>query len=187
MIAAIGDNAYTLAAAPLLPWSAIAGLAAAALLLLAFGLWRRARGTLWRGAALAMLLAILVNPSLVEEKRAPLHDVAVIVVDQSASQSIGHRRAATAAALAALTRRLRQERDLDVRVVRAGDTRPGSDDGTRLFAALNRALSDIPRKRLAAVFMLTDGEVNDVPAGKPGVAARQLGAPLQVLLSGFPG
>ena len=187
MIAAIGNNAYTLAAAPLLPWPAIAGFAAAALLLLAFGLWRRGRGTLWRGAAFAMLLAILVNPSLVEEKRAPLRDVAVIVVDQSPSQSIGHRRQATAAALAALTRRLNQERDLDVRIVRAGEPRPGRNDGTRLFADLNRALSDIPRKRLAAVFMLTDGEVNDVPAGKPSVAARQLGAPLQVLLSGFPG
>jgi hypothetical protein len=187
MIAAIGNSAYTLAAAPLLPWPVIAGLAVAALLLLALGLWRRARGILWRGAALAMLLAILVNPSLVEEKRAPLRDVAVIVVDQSPSQSIGHRRAATAAAVAALTRRLKRMRDLDVRVVRAGEPRPGRNDGTRLFAALNRALSDIPRKRLAAVFMLTDGEVNDVPAGKPGVAARQLGAPLQVLLSGFPG
>ena len=34
--------------------------------------------------------------------------------------------------------------------------------------------------------MLTDGEVHDVPAGKPAAAA-QLGAPLQVLLSGHPG
>src|SRR5579864_6007473 len=147
MIAAIGDSAYTLAAAPLLPWPAIAGLAAAALLLLALGLWRRARGILWRGAAIAMLLAILVNPSLVEERHAPLHDVAVIIVDQSPSQSIGHRREATAKALAALTRRLKREHDLDVRIVRAGEAQPGRDDGTRLFAALSRALSDIPRKR----------------------------------------
>ncbi|HTV88645.1 MAG TPA: hypothetical protein VME41_06470 [Stellaceae bacterium] len=187
MIAAFGDSAYMLATAPLLPWPVIAGLAAAAVLLLLLGLWRRARGIFWRGAAFAMLLAILVNPSLVEEKRAPLRDVAVIVVDQSPSQSIGHRRQATAKALTALTRRLKREPDLDVRIVRAGQPLPGRDDGTRLFSALNRALSDIPRKRLAGVVMLTDGEVNDVPPGKPGAAARQLGAPLQVLLSGFPG
>jgi uncharacterized membrane protein len=187
MIAAIGGSAYTLAASALLPWPAIVALALAALLLLAFGLWRRARGILWRGAAFAMLLAILVNPSLIEEKRSPLHDVAVIVVDDSPSQSIGHRREATAKALAALTRRLKEEPDLDVRVVHAGQSQPGRDDGTRLFGALNRALSDIPRRRLAGVIMLTDGEVHDVPAGKPDAAARQLGAPLQVLLSGFPG
>ena len=97
-----------------------------------------------------MLLAILVNPSLVEEKRSPLRDVAVVVVDESPSQEIGDRQQATEAALAALTERLGHERDLDVRVVRAGKPQPGSgDDGTRLFTALTRAMSDMPRQRLA--------------------------------------
>ena len=187
MSAAIGGSAYTLAAAPLLPWWAIAVLAAMGLLLLAFGLWRRARGVLWRGAALAMLLAILVNPSLVEEKRAPLRDVAVVVVDESPSQGIGDRRAATEKSLAALQERLGREKDLDVRVVRTGKSQPGSgDDGTRLFAALTRAMSDIPKERLAAVLMLTDGQVHDVPSGEPAAAAQEVGAPLHVLLSGRP-
>ena len=58
----------------------------------------------------------------------------------------------------ALTERLGRERDLDVRVVRAGKPQPGAgDDGTRLFTALNRALSDVPRQRLAGVVMITDG------------------------------
>ncbi len=186
MIVAIGGSAYALATAPLLPWWAIAVLAVAAVLVLALGVWRRARGIVWRGAALAMLLAILVNPSLVEQMRSPLRDVAVIVVDQSPSQQIGDRQHATQAALAALEKRLRQEHDLDVRVVRAGQPRPGRDDGTRLFAALNRTMADIPRKRLAAVVMITDGQVHDVPAN-PAAAAQALGAPLQVLLSGRPG
>ena len=92
MIAAIGGSAYTIATAPFLPWWALAALAGAAVLVLALGLWRRARGVAWRGAAVAMLLAILVNPSLVEEKRVPLRDVAVVVVDESPSQDIGNRR-----------------------------------------------------------------------------------------------
>jgi hypothetical protein len=187
MIVAIGGSAYTIAAAPLLAWSAIAALAAAGLLVLALGVWRRARGVAWRGAALAMLLAIIVNPSLIEEKHSPLRDVAVVVVDESPSQEIGDRRKATAEALAALRERLRREPDLDVRVVRAGETPPGSgNDGTRLFTALNRTLSDIPRQRLAGVVLLTDGQVHDVPADTA-AAARELGAPLQVLLSGHPG
>src|SRR5579863_4936760 len=187
MIAAIGGSAYTIAAAPLLPWWAIAALAAAGLLVLGLGIWRRARGIAWRGAALAMLLAVIVNPSLVEEKHSPLRDVAVIVVDESPSQAIGDRRKATEDALAALTERLRREPDLDVRVVRAGQAQPGGGgDGTRLFTALNRTLSDIPQQRLAGVVMLTDGQVHDVPPD-PAAAARELGAPLQVLLSGMPG
>src|SRR5688572_12754440 len=113
MIAALGGSAYSLAAAPMLPWWAIAALAVAAVLVLALGVWRRARGIAWRAAAVAMLLAILVDPSLVEEKRVKLRDVAVVVVDESPSQEIGNRRQATEAALAALSDRFGRERDLD--------------------------------------------------------------------------
>src|SRR5207244_809824 len=119
-------NAYTIAAAPLLAWWVIAALAATAILVLAVGLWRRAGGVWWRTAAVAMLLAILINPSLVEEKRSPLRDVAVVLVDESPSQQIGDRSKATEAALAALTERLGHERDLDVRVIRTGKPQPGS-------------------------------------------------------------
>src|SRR5271155_4517745 len=148
MIVALGGSAYTLATAPLLPWWAIAVLAGAAALVLVPGIWRRARGIAWRGAGLAMLLAILVNPSLVEEKHSPLRDVAVVIVDESPSQEIGNRREATEAALAALTERLQRERDLDLRVIRTGKPQPGSgDDGTKLFTALGRTMSDIPRQR----------------------------------------
>src|SRR4029077_12250839 len=188
MIADFGGNAYTLAAAPLLAWWAIAALAAAAALVLALGLWRRAGGVLWRAAAVLMLLAILVNPSLVEEKRSPLRDIAVVVVDESPSQQIGDRAAATEAALAALTEQLGRERDLDVRVIRAGKAQPGAgDDGTRLFTALGRSMSDIPRQRLAGIVMLTDGQVHDVPGGDAAAAAQELGAPLHALLSGRAG
>jgi hypothetical protein len=187
MIAAIGGSAYTIAAAPLLPWWAIGALAGAALLVLALGLWRRARGVWWRSAVALMLLAILVNPSLVQEKRSPLRDVAIVIVDESPSQQIGKRAEATEAALKALTERLEHERDLDLRVVRAGKPQPGSgDDGTRLFTALSRAMSDVPRQRLAAIVMITDGQVHDVPAADPAAIAQELGAPLHVLLSGHP-
>ena len=185
MIAAFGGSAYTIAAAPLLPWWAIAALAGIAVLVLAIGAWRRARGLFWRVAALAMLLTILVNPSLVEEKRAPLRDVAVIVLDESASQQIGERREASERALAALSERLGRERDLDVRIVRTGQNQPGSgDDGTRLFTALSRSLADVPRQRLAGIVMITDGQVHDLPVAAPDATAGELGAPLHVLLSG---
>jgi len=180
-------SAYTIAFSPLIPWWAVAALAGTASLILALGLWRRARGVAWRGLAVAVLLAILVNPALVEEKRTPQRDIAVIVVDDSPSQQIGDRTAASEAALKTLTDQLANESDLDVRVIRAGASTPGgSDEGTRLFAALNQALSDVPRQRLAGVVMITDGQVHDVPAGDVKTAAAQLGAPLHVLLSGHP-
>ena len=178
-------SALTLATAPLLPWSMIAVLGAACALCLGFGILRRARGLLWRALAVAILLAALVNPSLVEEKRSPQRDTAIIVVDESPSQRIGDRQRATEEALAVLSDRLSRERDLDLRVVRAGKPQPGGgDDGTRLFTALGRAMSDVPRQRLAGVVMITDGQVHDVPAGEAKAAAEAVGAPLHVLLSG---
>jgi hypothetical protein len=180
-------SAYTTAFSPLIPWWALAAVGGAAALILALGIWRRARGVSWRALAIAVLLAILVNPALVEEKRTPQRDVAVVILDRSPSQEIGDRAAASEAALKTLTDRLAKQPDLDVRVVRAGAPQPGGgDDGTRLFAALNRALADVPHQRLAGVIMITDGEVHDVPVGDAKTAAEQLGAPLHVLLSGHP-
>jgi hypothetical protein len=179
-------SAYSLAAAPLLPWVMIAALGGACVLVLAIGILRRARGLLWRAIAVAILLAALANPSVIEERRSPQRDTAIVVVDESPSQRIGDRQHATDQALAALSDRLGHERDLDVRVIRAGKPQPGAgDDGTRLFTALTRAMSDVPRQRLAAVAMITDGQVHDVPAD-PKAAAETIGAPLHILLSGQP-
>ena len=73
----MSSGAFTLASAPLLPWLAIASLGTACLLILGFGILRRARGLLWRSIACAILLAALVNPSVVEEQRAPQREMAM--------------------------------------------------------------------------------------------------------------
>jgi hypothetical protein len=179
-------SAYTIAAAPLLPWPAIAALGGACGLILAFGVVRRARGLMWRVIAVVILLAALVNPSVIEEQRSPQRDTAIIIVDESPSQRIGHRQQATDDALSTLSDLLGQERDLDVRVIRAGQPQTGAgDDGTRLFTVLTRAMSDVPRQRLAGVVMITDGQVHDVPADAK-AAAQTIGTPVHVLLSGQP-
>jgi hypothetical protein len=184
----VSESGIVLATAPMLSWSEIGFLAAAAAVVLSFGVWRRARGLAWRTIAIAILLVALVNPSLIVQQRTPQHDIAVIVVDQSPSQSIGDRMPATERALAVLRRRLARLPGLDVRVVRAGTPQPGgADEGTRLFAALNEAMSQVPRQRLAGVVMITDGEVHDVPQGNREQLAAAVGAPLHVLLSGHPG
>src|SRR3546814_14050329 len=85
------STAFTsVAFAPFVPWWAIAALAALALLPVVFGLLRRARGTVWRAIMLALLLLALANPSLVEEQRRPQQDVALLVVHDTGSQTLGH-------------------------------------------------------------------------------------------------
>ena len=51
-------SGFTLASAPLLPWWAIAALAAVCVFVIGFGILRRARGLLWRTIALLILLAV---------------------------------------------------------------------------------------------------------------------------------
>ena len=67
----MSGSGFTLAAAPLLPWLLLVLFAAAGALCLGFGILRRAPGLGWRAIAIVMLLAALVNPSLIEEQRAP--------------------------------------------------------------------------------------------------------------------
>jgi hypothetical protein len=177
---------YSIATAPLLPWAAIIAFAALAVLLLAFGAWRRARGLVWRVLALALLLLILANPSLVEELHQPQSDVAAVVVDDSPSMRIGDRQRYAAEALQRVTDELHRFHDLDVRIVHAGAPDPNAalaDDGTRLYTALTRALADVPAERVAGAVMITDGEVHDVPPAN----RLTFKAPLHVLLTGKPG
>ncbi|NBC31165.1 MAG: hypothetical protein GVY13_00640 [Alphaproteobacteria bacterium] len=171
-----------LALSPLLPWpwlAVLAGLAALPLLVAAF---RRARGLSGRLLALAGLLLVLLNPSLIEEQRAPIDDVAVIVADRSPSQAIGERAAQREAALEALRAELEGWEGLDVRVL--GSAAGSADvDETRLFESLDQALVDVPRSRMAGVVLLTDGQVHDAPADP--AALGDLG-PVHTLLTGDP-
>ena len=170
---------------PALPWLLIGVLAATSLAAVSYALWRRASGVSWRALALAAGLLALTNPSLVEEDRKQLPDVAVVVIDDSPSQGIGDRRKQAAEAEAAIRERLGNKPELDLRIVHAGNPDGSAngpiEDGTRLFEAIDRALADTPRERVAGVVLVTDGQVHDIPL--PGVAAK-LGGPVHVLLTG---
>ena len=157
---------------PALPWWALAGLAALCLLALAPAALRRARGAAWRALAFGVLLLWLAGPRLVRETRDTLPDIALLVLDQTASMQVGDRAALLDAAHAALLAQAARMPDLELRTVTVPDT---GHDGTALFAAMNRALADIPRSRLAGIVALTDGQVHDIPEQPPG-------APLHVLI-----
>jgi len=168
--------------APLIDWPFLAALGLAAALLGGLAMTQRQRGGALRLAVSALLLSALANPRLVLENRTALPDIALVMVDRTASQAIGERPAQTEAALAEVKTRLGRLTNLEVRVEEVANT-PGLDDGTRLFAAVERVLAELPRRRLAGVITITDGRVHDVPAD----LGRSLGAPLHVLLTGRPG
>lgn len=166
---------------PMLPVWLLAILIAPALALLMVAAIRRARGWMLRSLALLALAAALLDPRVVSEEWQPRPDVALLVVDGSASQKIADRQAMTAQAEAELQTALAAMDNLEVRTIQVGDDASGE---TRLFPAIERAALDDASDRLAAVFVVSDGQVHDVPAAE---GAPWLSAPLHLLLTGHPG
>jgi hypothetical protein len=174
---------FNLSFSPLLPWPVLLGLGVVVLGLIGLGFYARGSGSLLRALGLGLLLLAMTGPGLVREDHNPLKEIVAVVVDQSGSQTIGERTAQTEKARAELEKRLKALGNVDVRVIESG--RPDSEaDGTRLFAALNAGLADVPLERLGGVFMITDGVVDDVPAN---VSALGFKAPLHALITGHEG
>ncbi len=148
---------------PAVPWWVLAVLAGASLLIIGVAAWHRARGTGWRAAAFAILLAWLAGPMLVRQTQQVLPDVAVLVLDDSASMQLHDRAARRDAARAQIEAAAQRLPGLELRTV----TVPEGTDGTALFAAIGHTLADIPPSRLSAVIALTDGMVHDAPATLP--------------------
>jgi hypothetical protein len=176
--------------APVIPSWLLAALAIVALAALAPALIRiattsdgrrklvPARGALLRLAAFAALFLALLNPRLVEETRETRPDIALLVVDRSDSAMLGPRAAQIEAARQQIETRARRLPDLELRTVEVPEA---GNQGTRLWAGMERALAEIPRARLSGVIALTDGQAHDIPP------APALEAPVHVLLPGRPG
>jgi hypothetical protein len=160
-------SAASIIFAPLFGWPILWTAAGIIALLIAFGAWRGLKGWPLRALGALALLAALAGPSLQTEERAPLGDIFLAVVDESASQGLSDRAGQSEAALAALERET-AAKGLDLRVTRLGD---GEDNrGTLALTALSQALAELPRDRVAGMALISDGQVHDLEAapGLPG-------------------
>ncbi|WP_323038100.1 hypothetical protein [Pararhodobacter sp.] len=162
---------------PLLAWPVVAALAALALVITALSLWRRLSGWALRGLGLGVILAALANPSLQSEDRETLPDIVLVLRDETGSNRLRERTDQTEAAVAHLTAELLRL-GVEERVIPVRDAPDNA--GSRLNEALEGALSEVPRDRLAGVFVVSDGLAHDpVTADLP--------APAHLLQTGAPG
>ncbi|KAB2850643.1 MAG: hypothetical protein F9K44_04255 [Hyphomicrobiaceae bacterium] len=172
---------WTVEFSPMIPELLYWGAVAAGLILVAVLLFRRTRGAILRALSLALLLGALANPTLKEEERESLSNIAVVVLDESISQSIGGRPERLKAVKADIEAKLGKIPGLEVRFVASPHSEEEAKDGTFLFTDLNRALANVPPDRIAGVIFITDGQVHDVPAS---LSAVGIDAPLHALLTG---
>ena len=162
---------------PLLPWAAIVLLAALALAITMVSAWRGLAGWPFRALGFALILAALAHPALQSEDRQGLSDIALILRDVTGSNRLAGRADQTDTATAALSAELAQL-GIEQRVVTVPD---GADNqGSTLNTALDAALADLPRDRLAGVFVVSDGLAHDAVTGTPP-------APVHLIETGQPG
>lgn len=172
-----GNNmTQTLILDPLVPMTALYVLTGLAALFISLSIWRRLSGWWLRGLAAIAILCAIGNPSVQREDRAPLSDIVIALVDESASQKISDRPAQSAQALANLTAEIARLPNTELRVVPVNDAE--GDEGTQLMSALAEALAEEPRARIAGIVAITDGRIHDADR------APNLPAPLHTLLTG---
>ncbi|GGE53234.1 hypothetical protein [Actibacterium pelagium] len=162
--------------APLLPWLVIWIACALAVVFTGWSLWRGQSGWWLRGLTAVALLMALANPSLQIEERSPLSDIVLLVVDDSASQSLSDRPDQTEDAIAAVQAEVNALPNTELRIVRFEDGEDNS--GSLMMAALNQALAELPRARIAGTMLLSDGQVHDMDF------APEVGFPIHALLTG---
>ena len=150
------------------------------LVLLALSFIRYKRGIVMRTIMFVAFILALLQPSLLQEDRNYVKDVAVIVVDQSTSQNFEKRSERTQAALSHIEKELNRSNAFEVRIINAPKNATLTNR-TDLFSSLEQALTDVPQKRRAGVIFLSDGQIHDVPQND---AIHESYGPVHALLSG---
>src|SRR4051812_33434549 len=126
----------TISFSPLVPAWALWALAAVAAALVVLAVVSRGPVAAVRALAIALVLAALANPSLVQEEREKVKDIVAVVIDRSTSQTLGDRAAVTDRVRAELERRFGSLADIEPRFIEAGGRQ--GHDGPQLFPGLSQ-------------------------------------------------
>ena len=161
---------------PLLPLPVIGLAALVVVLFTAIALIRGLSGWALRGLGALLVVGALVQPMYQSEDRTPLKDIVVLLIDQSASQTLLDRARTTENRTAEIEAALAARPNTQVHRIEVND---GPDDtGSLLMTALSEQLSKLPSERIAGIILLSDGLLHDLEL------APELPAPLHLMLSG---
>ncbi len=164
---------------PAFPLALVIGVATLAFLAAILSIIRYPASAPFRLAALAAFAGLLFNPMLRIAERTPLDDIAVIIVDESASNHLDDRKGTADAAAAAIESRLNSLGGVEI--IRSV---VGGAEESRLGEAVAAAIGDNPGARLGGVFVITDGQATDrISTERLTIAS----APIHILTTGRKG
>lgn len=166
--------------APYLPPALLIAMGLALTALTCWPLRHFRRVGVWRLLAGAALLIGLFNPQWQQIKHSPLNDIALLIIDDSASQSLPPRPAQIQQAEDAIQQGLADQSTLTLRTIRLSELYQDTLNSS-LAPALRQAFSTIPPERYAGAVLLSDGQLRDLDAI---TAILPPDRPLHVLLTG---
>ena len=146
---------------PLLPWPAAVALISILAAVLIWAASQKLVGWPLRTAAGALIAAVLLNPQLRLQERVLEPNQVILVVDNSASQTVGNREAQTIEAVEAIKNQLAMQANVEVIEVSVRESPQGYAAETRLLGALNDQLGNIDSARLASAVIVTDGRISN--------------------------
>ena len=144
----------------------------------------------------AILTTLILQPVILESEQTPLKDQVLILVDRSESQDAPDRKALTDSALTSLKAQIDALPNTEAVTIETLASR-GKPNSTALLLELqDAAIAAIAPDRLAGVFIISDGQVHDIPESTHqdtqdkswwmDVANSIAPAPVHLLLSGSP-
>ncbi len=173
-----------LSISPQLPPVILLALSGVAFLILGYTAWQRSRGVWWRIMVVTVGLAALTNPTIIKKEQEALPDIALVVVDDSASQGIGRRREQAQEALKQIQEELLRQANIELLTVYVGGRR--EDPETQMFGEIESALSELPLERLSGIILITDGQIHDASTADQNRILAEIGAPVHSLITGSP-
>jgi len=138
--------------------------------------WQRPLWLMIRLGLIAGLFVFALGIQKTENEVEFLSDIALVLVDDTQSMSMGQRAQIRDQKLQQLRETADLDPELDIMEVRITD----NADGTRLFEAMATALAQIPTGRLAGIIVLSDGIIHDKPT------KMEVKAPIHSLIIGDP-
>ncbi len=169
---------YGIEWAPLVPLPIIyivLGIAALSLLSLFI---LRSKGGEFRCVFMLIIALFLGNPTLHEKTSEPLPELIMAVIDNSPSMNYGRRKSQASDALTSLHEQVNKRADLVLKTVNISGS---GEEGTKIFKNIN--LTTEEKQRLSGVFLITDGQIHDIPESFEQTGLPQE-VPLHLLLAG---
>ncbi|MBL4667238.1 MAG: hypothetical protein JKY04_07670, partial [Sneathiella sp.] len=149
---------------PLVSPTTLSVIGAVAFILLAYAYRQNTKAIFYRLLLLVSIFFILLGPAIISENRSYLNDIVLLIVDETNSQLIGNRARQIQETKNSLVKELSQFKDIDVQItsVTSGSSIVSrKPDGTHLIEARSAALEALPKERIAATIMITDGQIHD--------------------------